>query len=181
MPACSKYDRELLPAFDGNSVVLDWASEGADLGPASPIVLVMHGIVGSAEENYCRNVVKLCLKRGCVANRRASCGSRLTHTHAHCTRTTRGWARMVVCQVEASRQLPVAHRLWREPGHRGRGGHAPRTVPAGSHRRHRLLCGRPRAADLPPGACQNPRRAACCLAVRSCLQGGSLTHAPLTT
>ena len=62
----SKYERELLPAFDGNSVVLDWASEGSDLGPASPIVVVLHGILGSAEENYCRNVVKLCLKRGCV-------------------------------------------------------------------------------------------------------------------
>lgn len=59
------YRRELLPAKDkGNFAVLDIAEEADGVGPASPIVIVLHGIMGSAEDNYCRNVVSLCARRG---------------------------------------------------------------------------------------------------------------------
>eukprot|EP01138_Halocafeteria_seosinensis_P000838 gb/GECG01000860.1/.p1 GENE.gb/GECG01000860.1/~~gb/GECG01000860.1/.p1 ORF type:complete len:674 (+),score=55.57 gb/GECG01000860.1/:1-2022(+) len=62
-----EFKREHLPAFDeGNYVVLDW---GLDLGVQplpddAPVVLICHGIMGSAEDNYCRNIVSLCSQRG---------------------------------------------------------------------------------------------------------------------
>ena len=48
------YRREEIAAFDGNKVMLDWASE-TDAFPAdAPVVIILHGIMGNADENYCR-------------------------------------------------------------------------------------------------------------------------------
>lgn len=62
----ASYRRETLPSFDGNEVVLDWAKDESNAGipPDAPIVFILHGIYGSATDNYCRNIVELCSSRG---------------------------------------------------------------------------------------------------------------------
>ena len=62
----ASYRRERLPAFDGNDVVLDWAHDTSieGLPNDAPIVLILHGIYGSAADNYCRNIVSLFSSRG---------------------------------------------------------------------------------------------------------------------
>ena len=47
--------RERLPTPDGDFLDLDWT---ADPGPDAPIVLVMHGLEGSAQRRYMRNVCR---------------------------------------------------------------------------------------------------------------------------
>ena len=62
----ASFRREQLPAFDGNKVVLDWAQDSTinALPPDAPIVMILHGIYGSATDNYCRNIVSLFASRG---------------------------------------------------------------------------------------------------------------------
>ena len=62
----ASFRREQLPAFDGNKVVLDWAQDSTinALPTDAPIVMILHGIYGSATDNYCRNIVSLFAARG---------------------------------------------------------------------------------------------------------------------
>jgi len=62
----AKVRRETIEAWDGNLVCLDWAAspEAEALPVEAPVVLLFHGILGSSEDNYARNVMDLCLSRG---------------------------------------------------------------------------------------------------------------------
>ncbi|KAA0168131.1 hypothetical protein FNF31_00629 [Cafeteria roenbergensis] len=66
MSPSPKYQRETIPAFDGNVVCLDWATDLAlkHAPPDAPIVYIEHGLAGSPEDNYCRNLVAHCVERG---------------------------------------------------------------------------------------------------------------------
>jgi len=61
-----QYIRKTIPAFDGNQVCLDWASDEAlrHAPPDAPIIYIEHGLAGSPEDNYCRNLVARCVERG---------------------------------------------------------------------------------------------------------------------
>ena len=59
--------REEVTAFDGNKIHLDWMTHPTFetlITEDSPIILVLHGLMGSAEGYYCRNLASLCLRRG---------------------------------------------------------------------------------------------------------------------
>ena len=62
----AKVRRETIEAWDGNLICLDWAAspEAEALPVEAPVVLLFHGILGSSEDNYARNVMDLCLSRG---------------------------------------------------------------------------------------------------------------------
>jgi predicted alpha/beta-fold hydrolase len=48
-----RYERERLSTPDGDFIDVDW---GPDPGPHAPLVLVLHGLEGSTERGYVRNV-----------------------------------------------------------------------------------------------------------------------------
>ncbi len=56
--------RERLPTPDEDFLDLDWT---ADPGPAAPLVLVLHGLEGSAQRRYMRNVCREIHRAGMLA------------------------------------------------------------------------------------------------------------------
>lgn len=61
-----RYQRETIAAWDGNRVCLDWATDASlrHVSDSAPVVYIEHGLAGSPEDNYCRNLVALCVERG---------------------------------------------------------------------------------------------------------------------
>lgn len=58
-----KYKREIVPVlalregFEDGQIALDWVQSHSRLAPGSPIVLVLHGMLGSSESVYIRELV----------------------------------------------------------------------------------------------------------------------------
>ncbi len=55
--------REILDLPDGDSTAVDWVSAGDDLPKSAPLLVVLHGLEGSAESSYARMLMHAALER----------------------------------------------------------------------------------------------------------------------
>ena len=68
--------RESLELPDGDATAVDWCCEGDSLTQSAPLLVVLHGLEGSAESSYARMLLSAALKQGwraCVLHFR-DCG-----------------------------------------------------------------------------------------------------------
>ncbi len=68
--------REILDLPDGDSTAVDWVSAGDELPRSAPLLVVLHGLEGSAESSYARMMMQAALEqqwRPCVLHFR-DCG-----------------------------------------------------------------------------------------------------------
>lgn len=68
--------REILDLPDGDATAVDWVVTTEDLPPTSPLLIVLHGLEGSAESSYARMLMQTAADRGwhcCVMHFR-DCG-----------------------------------------------------------------------------------------------------------
>jgi predicted alpha/beta-fold hydrolase len=68
--------REILNLPDGDSTAVDWVSAGDELPRSAPLLVVLHGLEGSAESSYARMLMQAALERqwrSCVLHFR-DCG-----------------------------------------------------------------------------------------------------------
>ena len=68
--------REPLDLPDGDITAVDWHANGDTLPDAAPLLVILHGLEGSAESSYARMLMEVCLDRGwrsCVLHFR-DCG-----------------------------------------------------------------------------------------------------------
>ena len=68
--------REILNLPDGDSTAVDWVSAGDELPRSAPLLVVLHGLEGSAESSYARMMMQAALEqqwRPCVLHFR-DCG-----------------------------------------------------------------------------------------------------------
>lgn len=68
--------RETLELPDGDATAIDWLAEADDLPDAAPLLIILHGLEGSAESSYARMLMDSALERGwrsCVLHFR-DCG-----------------------------------------------------------------------------------------------------------
>jgi predicted alpha/beta-fold hydrolase len=68
--------REILDLPDGDSTAVDWVSAGDELPRSAPLLVVLHGLEGSAESSYARMMMQAALERqwrACVLHFR-DCG-----------------------------------------------------------------------------------------------------------
>ena len=71
-----KLRRETLELPDGDATVVDWPIRADDLSKSSPLIVVLHGLEGSAESSYARMIMHAASKNGwrsCVLHSR-DCG-----------------------------------------------------------------------------------------------------------
>lgn len=64
-----QFQRERMVLPDGDFLDLDWASHvvGKEIGPHSPLVLVVHGLEGSAQSGYSKELYRALAKRNVAA------------------------------------------------------------------------------------------------------------------
>jgi predicted alpha/beta-fold hydrolase len=100
--------RETLELPDGDVTAVDWVVEGDSLPDAAPLLVILHGLEGSAESSYARMLMEAVLERGwrsCVLHFR-DCGdyrNRLPRRyHAGETNDLRHFLRELHGQREAS-------------------------------------------------------------------------------
>ena len=64
-----QFQRERMALPDGDFLDLDWASHvvGCEIGPNSPLVLVVHGLEGSAQSGYSKELYRALAKRNVAA------------------------------------------------------------------------------------------------------------------
>jgi uncharacterized protein len=64
-----QFQRERMALPDGDFLDLDWASHvvGCEIGPHSPLVLVVHGLEGSAQSGYSKELYRALAKRNVAA------------------------------------------------------------------------------------------------------------------
>jgi len=55
--------REILNLPDGDSTAIDWVSAGDELPRSAPLLVVLHGLEGSAESSYARMLMQAALER----------------------------------------------------------------------------------------------------------------------
>jgi predicted alpha/beta-fold hydrolase len=55
--------REILDLPDGDSTAVDWVSAGDELPRSAPLLVVLHGLEGSAESSYARMLMQAALER----------------------------------------------------------------------------------------------------------------------
>ena len=55
--------REILDLPDGDSTAVDWVSAGDELPRSAPLLVVLHGLEGSAESSYARMMMQAALER----------------------------------------------------------------------------------------------------------------------
>ncbi|NOR35361.1 MAG: alpha/beta hydrolase, partial [Woeseiaceae bacterium] len=55
--------REILDLPDGDSTAVDWVSAGDALPRSAPLLVVLHGLEGSAESSYARMMMQAALER----------------------------------------------------------------------------------------------------------------------
>jgi predicted alpha/beta-fold hydrolase len=55
--------REILNLPDGDSTAVDWLSAGDELPQSAPLLIVLHGLEGSAESSYARMLMQAALDR----------------------------------------------------------------------------------------------------------------------
>jgi predicted alpha/beta-fold hydrolase len=55
--------REILDLPDGDSTAVDWVSAGDELPRSAPLLIVLHGLEGSAESSYARMLMQAALER----------------------------------------------------------------------------------------------------------------------
>ena len=75
-PKRLKLRRESLELPDGDATAVDWPIEGDELPLSAPLLVILHGLEGSAESSYARMLLHAALKRGwrcCVLHSR-DCG-----------------------------------------------------------------------------------------------------------
>jgi len=75
-PSRPKLRRETLELPDGDVTAVDWLVEGDSLPDAAPLLIILHGLEGSAESSYARMLMESVLDRGwrsCVLHFR-DCG-----------------------------------------------------------------------------------------------------------
>jgi len=68
--------REVLELPDGDDTAVDWLSEADDLPQSAPLLVILHGLEGSAESSYARMLMQAAYERGwrpCVLHFR-DCG-----------------------------------------------------------------------------------------------------------
>ena len=76
IPKRLKLRREALELPDGDATAVDWLVEGDELPLSAPLLVILHGLEGSAESSYARMLMHAALKRGwrsCVLHSR-DCG-----------------------------------------------------------------------------------------------------------
>ena len=100
--------RESLELPDGDVTAIDWLAEGDNLPDAAPLLVVLHGLEGSAQSSYARMLMDACLLRGwraCVLHFR-DCGdyrNRLPRRyHAGETNDLRFFLRRLQAEREAA-------------------------------------------------------------------------------
>jgi predicted alpha/beta-fold hydrolase len=57
------FRREILNLPDGDSTAVDWLSAGDELPRSAPLLVVLHGLEGSAESSYARMLMQAALDR----------------------------------------------------------------------------------------------------------------------
>ncbi|NQV87606.1 MAG: hydrolase [Woeseiaceae bacterium] len=75
-PSRPQLRRETLELPDGDVTAVDWATGGDSLSDAAPLLVILHGLEGSAESSYARMLMEAVLERGwrtCVLHFR-DCG-----------------------------------------------------------------------------------------------------------
>lgn len=75
-PAIPELRRQELNLPDGDITAVDWPVAGDDLPPTAPLLIILHGLEGSAESNYARMLMQRALGLGwrtCVLHFR-DCG-----------------------------------------------------------------------------------------------------------
>jgi len=68
--------RETLELPDGDATAIDWPQSGADVPQSAPLLVILHGLEGSAESIYAKTLMHAATKRGwrsCVLHSR-DCG-----------------------------------------------------------------------------------------------------------
>jgi len=68
--------REVLDLPDGDATVVDWLSDADDLPQSAPLIVILHGLEGSAQSSYARMMMQAAFARGwrpCVLHFR-DCG-----------------------------------------------------------------------------------------------------------
>ena len=68
--------REILDLPDGDSTAVDWVVPDAELPPTAPLLVILHGLEGSAKSSYARSLMRAASERGwhcCVLHFR-DCG-----------------------------------------------------------------------------------------------------------
>ena len=56
--------RQTLELPDGDATVVDWPIAAQDFSKSAPLLVVLHGLEGSAESSYARMIMHESIKRG---------------------------------------------------------------------------------------------------------------------
>ena len=90
-----KLRREVLELPDGDTTAIDWAEDGDALPQTAPLLVILHGLEGSAESSYAQSMMRVAIENGwrsCVLHfrdyahghrsRHDPCGSGTGNWHA---------------------------------------------------------------------------------------------------
>lgn len=56
-PSCPPLRRETLELPDGDATVVDWLMDTEDVGESAPLLVILHGLEGSAKSSYARQLL----------------------------------------------------------------------------------------------------------------------------
>jgi predicted alpha/beta-fold hydrolase len=109
--------REILELPDGDDTAVDWLCDADDLPKSAPLLVVLHGLEGSAESSYARMLMQAASERGwraCVLHSR-DCGdyrNRLPRRyHAGETNDIRFFLRTLQAEGQVGPMLAVGYSL----------------------------------------------------------------------